>query len=107
MFKSFFSFFAVALLLSGCSKPKLLTDIEVDTSSPLISHERTTQITGGALSELIDSMRLVPLDESCLVGNIKRIRHANGHLFVLTEDQLLLFDDNGRFVKTVAVKGQG
>lgn len=108
MFKSFFALFAVAvMLLSGCSKPKLLTDIEVDTSSPLISDDRTTQVTGGVLSELIDSMRLVPLDESCLVGNIRHIRHANGHLYVQTEDELLLFDDNGRFVKTVAVKGQG
>lgn len=102
-------FFSLLLfgVFTSCTQNKILTEISVDTSRPILSDEKKIEMKSGALSSLIDSLQLVPLDETHLVGNIKRIRHANGMLYILADDQLLLFDDSGKFIKVIAVKGQG
>lgn len=102
----FFSLLLIGVFAS-CTQNKILTEISVDTSRPILSDEKIFEIKSGVLSSLIDSLLLVPLDETHLVGNIKRICHSNGMLYILADDQLLLFDDNGKFVKVIAVKGQG
>lgn len=102
---TFTALFVIALILISCNKRAALTDIPLDTDSPLIS--KAEKIEGGNLSSIVDSMRLIPLDESQFIGRIKRIRYANGNLYIIADDKLLLFNDNGDFIKVVAIKGQG
>ena len=102
----FFSLLLIGVFTS-CTQNKILTEISVDTSQPILSDEKIFEIKSGVLSDIVDSLKIVPLDEAHLVGNIKRIRHSNGMLYILADDQLLLFDDNGNFIKVIAVKGQG
>lgn len=102
---TFTALFVLALILISCNKSTKLTEISLDTDSPLLS--KVEKIEGGNLSSIVDSMRFIPLDESQLIGDIKRIRYANGNLYILADDKLFLFKDNGEFVKEVARKGQG
>lgn len=107
MSKIIFSFVGILLFLTSCNNGNRLTEVSIDSSCPLINDEQVKDIESGLLSSVIDSMRLVPLDDSQLVGNIKRIRYANGNLHILTEEKLMLFDEDGNFIKIVAIKGQG
>lgn len=46
------------------------------------------------LSELVDSMRFIPLEtnDECLIGQIRRIKHRNGRFFIQADDRLMVFD---------------
>ena len=61
------------------------------------------------LSELVDSMRFIPLEtnDECLIGQIRRIKHRNGRFFVQADDRLMVFDEEGRFERVVTKIGEG
>ena len=92
-------------LMVACNEKDILTDISVDSTTPLISN--LIEINDGEFSSLIDSMQLVPLDEEQIVGRIKRIRYANGNFYIVADEKLLLFNENGEFIKVISEKGEG
>lgn len=61
------------------------------------------------LSELVDSMRFIPLETNneCLIGSIQRIKRRNGRFFVQADNRLMVFDEDGRFERVVTNVGVG
>jgi hypothetical protein len=62
------------------------------------------------LSDLIESYRIIKLETSdeCILGPIKKIYKSTSYFFVKTaEDDLVLFDKEGNYIRMIGAKGRG
>ena len=102
-----FTIIAGALMASSCSKQG--KDLESNVLLPQISlgnfvDEETP------LSEIIGNYRLIPLettDESLIGGRSNKIVKKDGHIFVRSNNEILMFGENGNFQEKLSRIGGG
>lgn len=111
MKKIFLLFFICAVcLLTGCKKkennnrniPELPVHLSMEKIDKVKSEEALSSITSGLL--------YIPLEttEQALIRNIQMaVFLRDGNLLVSDKSQILLYDVNGKFIRTISQKGNG
>lgn len=63
------------------------------------------------IDDIATNIKEIPLEfsEQTMIGTITKVEFANGFIFVhdFTNARILKFDDDGRFIKEIGVKGEG
>lgn len=106
-FITFFLAVTVIVIATACSKQEKETDPNVlfpDISLGNFVSSKTP------LSEIIEDYRLIPLettDESLIGGRSNKIIKKDGHFFVRSNNEVLMFDENGNFQDKLSRVGGG
>lgn len=88
------------VMMAACSKER---------SNSLIKPHLVLELDATNLSDLVDTMRFVSLEtnDECLIGRIKQIKRRNNTFYILADDKLMAFDDNGQYKGVITKRGEG
>lgn len=91
---------SLVAMLAACNKER---------SSGLINPQLVVELDETNLSDLIDTIRFVPLEtnDGCLIGRIKQIKRRNNTFYILADDRVMKFDDKGQFKGVITKIGEG
>lgn len=104
--KAFFAISAI-VMASSCSKQR--KEIDPNVLLPEITLGNFVD-TKTPLSEIIGDYRLIPLettDESLIGGRTNKIIKKDGHIFVRSNNEVLMFGENGNFQDKLSRVGGG
>lgn len=59
------------------------------------------------LSDIVESIEYVELDTTFLIRGVWDIEITEEYIFIATRDELLQYERNGKFLRTIGSKGQG
>lgn len=93
----------IALLLVGCTTETDSTLLEVDLNpDKLVSKE-------AFLNEVFEEIEYIPLEtrEECMIDYIRNMSLSESYALIFSNDKLLLFRRDGRFVRTIGQRGNG
>lgn len=104
-----FSFFFISVLLVGCHSNQ---PVKHEAGLLQIPFEAGVQTERSVkLSQLADSVKLIALETNanCLLAKVKEgnILVAGRYIYILCSEGVLLFSDDGKFVKSISKRGQG
>ena len=101
-------------IISAC-KPKTLVNTDGDLPEIVFDSDKAGDIVD--VSEIIDSsfFRIIPLEttEASLISNIYKLFYKNNRFYILDAapmqlfQNILIFDDNGKFIKKISGNGRG
>lgn len=109
----------LAVFLCGCGKSgKVVTSVMGDGGDVTVFDFTQTRSEGADsilheerlnLSSLAEEVRIVKLEtgDECLVGRRANYFVGNTFIIVSQDDRMMLFDQDGRFRRVIALKGRG
>lgn len=106
--------FLILILLNGCGnhnkEPLVISESNIRTNlceKISISGEFDNRIL---YDSIFQSIEIVPLEtrKGCLIDKVKKVVINNEHLYIQnSEINILIFDLNGKFIKSIGKKGRG
>lgn len=94
--------FILISVISACSQADMTESVFEDY---------TVEDSGNIqLSSLVKLEKIIPLEtnSSCLVGDIQQLIKENGCYYINSSDSpVMVFDENGKFIRTIGSLGQG
>ncbi len=108
--KNIIAFLSLALFIFSCSKKmnvpepsRLISEMKIDVDKVTDSYDLSQDISS--------DVKIVSLEtnDNCLIGNVFKIIYANQIYYILDKlsNQILLFDDKGKFVSKLNQSGSG
>ena len=92
-------FAIILLMITACEKKQ-------QTSDEVIIHPDKFVETEMKLTDIVEELEYIQLDNTRLMRSWQ-IKLTDKYIFVAARDELLQFDRNGTFIKTIGSKGQG
>ena len=98
----FFSITIIVFLFLSCSKTKQgnLPEIPIDT-------HQNSSLQLSEITEKITKIELELTDESIIGSNIRGIILSENEVFIATLNKILVFNKNGKFIRSIGSQGKG
>lgn len=102
---------AAIFLLVGCSGPKNKEGLQSQKPETFQSYQLSIDAERKSFSSLIESIEVVPLEEtdnSLLTSASRVLKHRNEYLVINKgEEEVVFFDSEGKYLRTFRQLGQG
>lgn len=101
----------VVFLLASCSGPKNEEDVQTQNPEAFQSYQLSIDAERKSFSSLIESIEVVPLEEtdsSLLTSASRVLKHRDEYLVINKGDEeIVFFDSEGKYLRTFRQLGQG
>lgn len=89
--------------LLGCIRERKPVEIN------MISFQEVNTSTDLKLLDFVQNIQLIPLEttDNSLLGHITHIRHGKNNIIIVTQNNILQYNNEGKFIRPLVQKGRG